>query len=94
MKVMLLVMDEQRVILDRLYDIVQQNCDECFIYRLSKQQQLNLGAFLASVDYQTFDRVVIFSPGQTSGDTTAGAQMHTRAGLSRARRLSELHASE
>ncbi|WP_242208840.1 MULTISPECIES: glycosyltransferase [unclassified Pseudomonas] len=61
MKVMLLVMDEQRVILDRLYDIVQQNCDECFIYRLSKQQQLNLGSFLASVDYQTFDRVVIFS---------------------------------
>ncbi|MDT3310988.1 glycosyltransferase [Pseudomonas sp. rhizo66] len=61
MKVMLLVMDEQRVILDRLYDIVQQNCDECFIYRLSKKQQLNLGSFLASVDYQTFDRVVIFS---------------------------------
>ena len=61
MKVMLLVMDEQRVILDRLYDIVQQNCDECVIYRLSKQQQMNLGPFLASVDYQTFDRVVIFS---------------------------------
>ena len=61
MKVMLLVMDEQRVILDRLYEIVQQNCDECFIYRLSKRQQMNLGAFLASVDYQTFDRVVIFS---------------------------------
>jgi glycosyltransferase involved in cell wall biosynthesis len=61
MKVMLLVMDEQRVILDRLYEIVQQNCDECSIFRLSKQQQMNLGSFLASVDYQTFDRVVIFS---------------------------------
>ncbi|VEF07508.1 glycosyltransferase [Pseudomonas fluorescens] len=61
MKVMLLVMNEQRVILDRLYAIVQQNCDECVIYRLSKQQQLNLGSFLASVDYQGFDRVVIFS---------------------------------
>lgn len=61
MKVMLLVMDEQRVILDRLYDIVQQNCDECVIHRLTKQQQMNLGPFLASVDYQTFDRVVIFS---------------------------------
>lgn len=61
MKVMLLVMDEQRVILDRLYEIVQQNCDECVIYRLSKKQQLNLGSFFASVNYQNFDRVVIFS---------------------------------
>lgn len=61
MKVMLLVMDEQRVILDRLYEIVQQNCDECIVYRLSKKQQMNLGPFLASVNYQTFDRVVIFS---------------------------------
>ncbi|VVN10920.1 hypothetical protein PS662_03840 [Pseudomonas fluorescens] len=61
MKVMLLVMDEQRVILDRLYEIVQQNCDECVIYRLSKKQQLNLGPFFASVNYQNFDRVVIFS---------------------------------
>lgn len=58
---MLLVMDEQRVILDRLYEIVQQNCDECIVYRLSKKQQMNLGPFLASVNYQTFDRVVIFS---------------------------------
>ena len=51
MKVMLLVMDEQRVILDRLYEIVRQNCDECVVYRLSKQQQMNLGPFLASVEY-------------------------------------------
>jgi glycosyltransferase involved in cell wall biosynthesis len=61
MKVMLLVMDEQRVILDRLYEIVQQNCDECVIYRLSKKQQMTLGPFLASVNYENFDRVVIFS---------------------------------
>jgi glycosyltransferase involved in cell wall biosynthesis len=61
MKIMLLVMDEQRVILDRLYEIVQQNCDECVVYRLSKKQQMNLGSFLASVDHQQFDRVVIFS---------------------------------
>lgn len=58
---MLLVMAEQRVILDRLYEIVQQNCDECVVYRLSKSQQMNLGPFLASVNYQNFDRVVIFS---------------------------------
>ncbi|MHC8364896.1 glycosyltransferase family protein [Pseudomonas sp. ZT5P21] len=61
MKVMLLVMDEQRVILDRLYEIVQHNCDECVVYRLSKKQQMKLGPFLASVHYQNFDRVVIFS---------------------------------
>lgn len=61
MRVMLVVMDEQRVILDRLYEIVQHHCDECIIYRLSKAQQLKLGTFLASVDYQRFDRVVIFS---------------------------------
>jgi hypothetical protein len=61
MKVMLLVMDEQRVILDRLYDIVQQHCAECVVHRLSKQQQMNLGPFLAGVDHQQFDRIVIFS---------------------------------
>jgi glycosyltransferase involved in cell wall biosynthesis len=61
MKVMLLVMDEQRVILDRLYDTVQQHCDECVIYRLSKKQQMKLGPFLASVHYEDYDRTVIFS---------------------------------
>lgn len=61
MKVMLLVMNEQRVILDGLYETVRQHCDDCVIFRLSKQQQLNLGPFLASVDYQRYDRVVIFS---------------------------------
>ncbi|UVL84487.1 glycosyltransferase [Pseudomonas sp. B21-028] len=61
MKVMLLVMDEQRVILDRLYEVVQKNCDDCTIYRLSKQQQMNLGRFLVSVNHESFDRVVIFS---------------------------------
>ncbi|WP_339478305.1 MULTISPECIES: glycosyltransferase family protein [unclassified Pseudomonas] len=61
MKVMLLVMDEQRVILDRLYEVVRESCDDCTIYRLSKPQQMKLGKFLASVNYENFDRVVIFS---------------------------------
>lgn len=61
MKVMLLVMDEQRVILDRLYDIFSRSCQDCKVFRLTKQQQMHLGPFLASVDYQTFDRIVIFS---------------------------------
>lgn len=61
MKVMLLVMDEQRVILDRLYDIFQRHCQACTVFRLTKKQQMNLGPFLASVNYHMFDRVVIFS---------------------------------
>jgi glycosyltransferase involved in cell wall biosynthesis len=61
MKVLLLVMDEQRVLLDRLYDIVREHCQDCVIQRLTKQQQMNLGAYLASVGHEQFDRVVIFS---------------------------------
>lgn len=61
MKVMLLVMAEQRVILDHLYAAVQQHCDDCDIFRLSKWQQTHLGKFLTSVDYRKYDRVVIFS---------------------------------
>jgi len=61
MKVLLLVMDEQRVLLDRLYDIIRQHCDDCVIMRLTKAQQMNLGPFLASVNHQDFDRVVVFS---------------------------------
>ncbi|WP_030140198.1 glycosyltransferase [Pseudomonas fluorescens] len=61
MKVMLLVMAEQRVILDRLYQVVQENCNDCTLYRLTKQQQKKLGRFLVSANYQDFDRVVIFS---------------------------------
>ena len=61
MKVMLLVMDEQRVILERLYEMIQQNCGSCVIYRLSSAQQKNLGRFLASVSYQDYERIVIFT---------------------------------
>ncbi|UZD95932.1 glycosyltransferase [Pseudomonas corrugata] len=61
MKVMLLVMDEQRVILDHLYEMIKANCDQCDIYRLSKAQQLHLGRFFQSNSYLNYDRVVIFS---------------------------------
>jgi len=61
LKVLLLVMDEQRIILDHLYDAVRHNCQDCTVLRLSKAQQENLGAFLASIGYQVYDRVVIFS---------------------------------
>lgn len=58
---MLLVMAERRTILDRLYDAVCAHCDESVIHRLSRDQHLNLGYFLASVEYKNFDRVVMFS---------------------------------
>lgn len=61
MKVLLLVMDEQRVILDRLYDTIRVNCADCDVRKITKAQQQNLGRYLASVDYQRFDRVVIFT---------------------------------
>ncbi|WP_249679694.1 glycosyltransferase [Pseudomonas abieticivorans] len=61
MKVMLLVMDEQRVILDHLYEVLQQHCGQCDIYRLSKAQQKNLGRFFRANDYQAYDRVVVFA---------------------------------
>lgn len=60
-KVLLLVMDEQRVLLDRLYEIVRQHCQACVVQRLTKAQQMNLGPFLAGVQHEQFDRVVIFS---------------------------------
>jgi len=58
---MLMVMDEQRVILDRLYEMIQRNCELCEIHRLSKAQQMDLGRYLESVDYRRFDRIVLFS---------------------------------
>lgn len=61
MKVMLLVMDEQRAILDRLYEMIQLNCHACEVFRLSKSQQQNLAGYLASANYHTYDRIVIFS---------------------------------
>jgi len=60
-KVMLLVMGEQRIILDHLYDMVKRNCEQCDIYRLSKEQQENLGRFFQLNNYLEYDRVVIFS---------------------------------
>lgn len=61
MRVLLLVMDEQRVILDRLYDAIKHNCVDCDVRKITKTQQQNLGRYLASVGYQDFDRIVVFT---------------------------------
>ncbi|MBF7729847.1 glycosyltransferase [Pseudomonas sp. N040] len=61
MKVLLVVMDDQRVILDRLYEQIRQNLQSCVLVRLEKAQQLHLARVLLEQDYTSFDRVVIFS---------------------------------
>jgi hypothetical protein len=60
-KTLLLVMDEQRVNLDRLYAGIQAACADCTVVRLSKAQQLHLATTLPALNYREFDRIVIFS---------------------------------
>lgn len=60
MKVLLLVQQEQRVVLDRLYDGIAAYAD-CDIRRLSKVQQANLRKyFRTSVQTDAYDRIVCF----------------------------------
>ncbi|MCQ4287303.1 glycosyltransferase [Pseudomonas stutzeri] len=61
MKILMLVMDEQRIILERLYESVRINSDECKIVRLSKSEQKRLGNVLRKHNSPAYDRVVIFS---------------------------------
>ena len=58
---MLLVMDEQRIILDHLYDVIRLNSSTCDVVRLSTAQQRRLAKVLRRLDYRGYDRVVIFS---------------------------------
>ncbi len=58
---MLLVMDEQRVILDHLYEMIRVHSGTCEIFRLNSSQQRNLGAFLASVAYRDYERIILFT---------------------------------
>ncbi len=60
LKVLFLVQAEQRAILDRLYQAVQDNC-LCDIRRLDRDQQANLrGYFHEHVDSTRYDRIVFF----------------------------------
>lgn len=60
MKTLLLVMSEQRIILDRLYASIQLNLEHCDVVRLSSQQQKNLAETLPALNYREYDRVVVF----------------------------------
>ena len=53
MKVILFVMDDQRVNLDHLYEVVRDSCASCEVVRLCKHEQQHLaqvfGAWILAV---------------------------------------------
>ena len=60
MKVLLLVQDEQRVLLDAFYEAIAEAVGECDIHRLSSAQQCNLRVYFRDIDVHVYDRVVLF----------------------------------
>lgn len=61
LKVLLLVMAEQRVLLHHLYDEIKRHCTSCDVVRLSRDQQSHLARVLREFDFRTYDRVVVFT---------------------------------
>ncbi|KJJ64747.1 glycosyltransferase [Pseudomonas sp. 10B238] len=60
LKVLLLVQKEQRVMLDRLYEGIAQNC-ECDTRWLSRNEQANLKRYFSDyVSPQKYDRIIFF----------------------------------
>ncbi|MFT0213465.1 glycosyltransferase [Pseudomonas sp. F1_0610] len=60
MKVLLLVQDEQRIILDELYAAIARYC-ECTILRLTDEEQANLRRyFKKNIDVTQYDRIITF----------------------------------
>lgn len=60
MKVLFLVQKEQRIILDRLYESIEANC-ECDIRWLSSDEQANLKQYFKQhVDVSSYDRILFF----------------------------------
>lgn len=61
MKVLLLVMDKQRINLDHLYECVRMAIGDCDIVRVSNTQQRKLWLVLRQRKSRAYDRIVIFS---------------------------------
>lgn len=60
MKVLFLVQKEQRIILDRLYESIEANC-ECDTRWLTDDEQANLKRYFAEqVDVSQYDRILFF----------------------------------
>lgn len=61
MKVLLLVMKEQRALLDSFYAAIAANLDTCDVRPLSDDEQANLNNYFAAhVDAAAYDRIVVF----------------------------------
>jgi hypothetical protein len=60
MKILLLVQDEQRVILDKLYLAIAAAVEACEIRRLDSAQQANLRRYFRDIDVHSYDRIVLF----------------------------------
>ncbi|WP_299735228.1 glycosyltransferase [uncultured Endozoicomonas sp.] len=61
MKLLLLVQDEQRIILDRFYEEIASQFDDATIMRLSSEEQADLkGYFEQYIKCDEYDRIVLF----------------------------------
>ncbi len=59
MKIALLVMDEQRIILDNMYAAMAAEFEQCDVYRLNSEQQRHLSNTLQNIDVDAYDRIVV-----------------------------------
>ncbi|HRI90747.1 MAG TPA: glycosyltransferase [Accumulibacter sp.] len=60
MRILLLVQDEQRVILDKLYEAIVAAVGEGEIRRLNSAQQADLRSYFKNVDVTAYERIVLF----------------------------------
>lgn len=60
MRVLLLVQEKQRIILDRFYDSIVRHSDDCELCHLSSAQQADLRRYFAGVDTNNYDRIILF----------------------------------
>jgi glycosyltransferase involved in cell wall biosynthesis len=60
MRILLLVQQKQRIILDRFYDSIVRHSDDCDLRHLSAEQQADLRSYFSDVDTSSYDRIVFF----------------------------------
>ncbi len=61
MKVLLLVQDEQRIILDYYYDCIAQQFEKTDIRRLNSAEQANLRQYFSNyIETELYDRIILF----------------------------------
>ncbi len=60
MRILLLVQQKQRIILDRFYDSIVRHSDDCELRQLSSEQQADLRSYFADLDTASYDRIILF----------------------------------